>query len=137
MSIMNNIHEWHPIEHISKELPYIEYILDDYEGLKILLAYEKESKYMLITFDNFYGYRNFNESERLKTWAEMPELTTKWSLYRRKNSKFTKWLSSESLGIVEETNINHYIITTGDDVVEILAPEPPIVKWMKDKNIQT
>ena len=124
---MNNFIKWHPLESISKNL-YVKSLYDDSEGFRILLEGDGNLK-ILLSFENYYGYRNFNESERLKTWNQYSSLASNWSLYTAKNTAFTKWLSDESLGIVEENDITHYLITTEDDVIEILSSDPPTVKY--------
>ena len=106
---------------------YIEKICDDYNGLCILVADESKFKKIQIKFDYFYGYRNFNESERLKTLYTHAEFSRS-GIYKTQNSPFANWLTKESLGIVKSDQVWHYVIITPEDIFEVLTPEPPVIQ---------
>ena len=127
---MNNIEKWIPLNDIP-EILYIDSIIDDYNGFRIIVTgEEKESKRFELNFENYYGYRNFNESERLRTLNDTPELTIKWSLFKAYNTDLIQWIVEESLGIVETSSVEHYVIATPDDILEVLSSSPPIVRVM-------
>lgn len=124
---MAKIKKWTPYKGVSNSV-CIESLIDDYNGLKVSMADESNEKITIeLLFQNFYGYRNFNESERIKTLNEFPEIAVKWSFFIAIDSKFINWLINESERIVEKEKVVHYIITTADDIVEVLASEPPKV----------
>ncbi len=126
---MNSIKKWIPAKNIPNSL-CIESITDDYNGLKIMLANEHDiSQSLILHFSDYYGYRNFDESERLHTLNCYPELTVQWSLFIAENTDFIKWLYKESLEIVDRSEIKHYIIGTSNDIFEVLSSEVPEVIW--------
>lgn len=127
-SIME-IKKWIPKEDVPKTC-YLEGLRDDYDGFRLFLKGEDENGATLtISFENHLGYRNFNESERLKTLNNYPSLGEKWTFFIVEESEFTKWIVEESSEIVREQDVTHYLIATPEDIVEVLAKEAPIFSW--------
>lgn len=107
---------------------------DGFDGLKITLISEDEldkKKEFVIHFENYLGYRNFNESERLKLW-EIDNLTkVDWSYFIISESELTNWIVDESFGIVSKDEVTHFLITTQEDIIDIISYVEPNLYWVK------
>lgn len=128
MKISSKINRWIPHENLPQAL-YVEGLHDDYEGLRIILKGndDKETeKVFRITCESFLTYRNADESNRMKTLNQHPELCEKWTLYLTEESDFIDWIKEESLGILEDQKLYHLIIASPNDIFELVATEPPI-----------
>lgn len=124
------IKKWEPIDNLPKRL-YIEGLYDDYEGFRLLLRSENSQDSMIrIRFDAHLAYRNTDESERLQTLNNHAEISGHWSLFIAEESDFTEWLIVESCGIHSKIDVVHYMITTPNDIVDVLSVEAPIVEWL-------
>ena len=126
-----NFERWFPAYTLPESVS-IKSIVDTPSGLQVVLFDENSpSQGFELFFSFFYGYRNFNESERLMTFRKSSELMVKWSFFIANDSEFIEWFCKESDGVVDKTVVTHYVITTPDDLFEVLAPEPPSIKAMK------
>ncbi len=127
----NNIEKWNiDYLHDFPSTLYIEGLHDDYEGFRILVKGGKPSKVYRISFDCHLGYRNFDESERLKSLTDFPCNAQEWCLFKSNNSSFIEWLVSESFeASFDKKEVTHYFVATPNDIVEVLATcEPKIEK---------
>lgn len=125
------ITKWEPIHGMLSQL-YVESLSDDYEGLKIILKGGDISDRLLkVRFTSHLGYRNVDETYRLKTLDEHPILTEQWPLFKSIDNDFVQWMLSESYGTLDaSTPYINYIICTPNDIVEIVSYEEPIVEWL-------
>jgi hypothetical protein len=123
--------KWEPVEGIENEM-WVEALHDDYEGLRVLLKGSSGSSGILsISFPQYYGYRNFDESFRDKLWGKDSFETRNWSLFKTSSSEFIDWLVEESGGVYNKEEMLHYVIKTGADVIEVVAKlVPPKVEWL-------
>jgi hypothetical protein len=123
--------KWEPLEGIENEM-WVEALHDDYEGLRILMKGSSESSGILsISFGQYYGYRNFDESFRDKLWRKNILEPRAWSLFRSTFSEFIDWLFEENGGVYEKEEMVHYVIKTGADVIEVIAKmTEPKVEWL-------
>lgn len=120
---------WRPLDGIPSPL-WLEAVHDDAEGLRFLLRGEKPSEPTLrIRWDTYVCYRNINESFRLRTWAQTPELQGPQSLFIAENSSWLRWVVDESGGALDENTLTHYAIYTPEDCIDIVAQHPPDVDW--------
>lgn len=127
----NNIVKWNISLVDFPKTIYIEGLYDDYEGFRVIVRGEKSSRLYRISFDNYYiGYRNFDESERIKSIPEFPMNSREWCLFKSQNSDFINWLVEESCGIQSKGDITHYYIMTPNDIVEILCLKEPKVELL-------
>ncbi len=107
----------------------IDGLYDDYEGFRILVRGGKPSNVYRISFGDYYlGYRNFDESERLKSLSQFPVNCREWSLFKADDSDFIDWVHSESNHIQLKEDITHFYIVTQNDIVEILCLKEPIIE---------
>lgn len=126
----NNIEKWETeIKDFPKEI-FVEGLHDNYEGFRLVVRGGKPSRVYRISFDCHVGYRNFDESERLKLNSLFPSFTGGWSLFVSEKSDFIDWLVGESFEVhTKKEEITHYYIATPNDIVEVLATcEPKIEK---------
>jgi hypothetical protein len=123
--------KWEPIEGVEHEM-WVEALHDDYEGLRILLKGSSESSGLLsISFPQYYGYRNFDESFRDKLWRKRNFELLDWSLFKSTSSELIDWLFDESSGVYNKEEMVHYVIKTGADVIEIVSKLiAPKVEWL-------
>lgn len=123
------IEKWKPVKDIPEKL-YVQGVYDDYEGLRIILKGSGNSRMLRIKFNTNLGYRNTNESERLKTLDENPEFCGGWPLFKVKDSDFIRWIIAESYEIVKKEDLTNYTILTADDIVEVISKETPETEWL-------
>jgi hypothetical protein len=120
---------WTPTENIPKRL-YCEALHDDVEGLRILLrGDDSRGSTLRLRFDSVVGYRNVNESFRLKTWGELDMARTP-PLLIVENSQWLEWLHAEAGGVFDANKAVHYAIFTSEDCIEIVTEFPPTVEWL-------
>lgn len=126
---MSKIKKW---ENEIKDFPstiQVEGLYDDYEGFRILLRGGTPSRVYRVNFGDYYlGYRNFDESERLKSLPFFPLNTREWCLFKSTDSDFTNWIIEESNGIQEKDDVTHYYIVTPNDVIDVLCLKEPIIE---------
>ncbi|WP_107039564.1 hypothetical protein [Brumimicrobium mesophilum] len=109
---------------------FMESLIDNKSILTILLTDNKDNLFE-VTFNNYPAYRNILEEYRLNLWGirdeKWPNLGNAWIV---KNSDWlTDLTESEPLLNHHEGKLNHFIICTQDDVIEILSNESnPMVK---------
>ena len=121
--------EWKPVENIPDRL-YCEAIHDDAEGLRILLrGDDPTSPTLRLHFESVIGYRNINESYRLRTWGEV-DMANSSPLLTVENSVWLQWLIAEAGGVLEITDVTHYAVFTLEDCIDIASEFAPIVEWL-------
>jgi hypothetical protein len=123
---------WQPLPGLGDTL-YVEAVLDDWEGFRILLRPHDPQKGMLrIAFENPYAYRNMNESYRLETWSHWPGPAPAGGsgLFLVRNSSWLSEFHSESQDVYRDQKIVHYAIFSPEDCVEVLSVSDPRVEWL-------
>ena len=125
----NKIEMWQTkIDNFPNEI-FVEGLHDDYEGFRLIVRGGKPSRVFRIRFESHLGYRNFDESERLKLISLFPSSSNGWSLFKTENSSFIDWIVEESYEAhVTRDEITHYFVVTPNDIVEILTTEEPIIE---------
>ena len=106
----------------------VEGIHDDYEGFRIILRGGNPSRVYKLSFENYLGYRNFDESYRLKSLNMFPNNSREWCLFISKDSDFINWAVIESEGFQTKEKIIHFYIATPNDIVEVLSFEEPEIE---------
>ncbi|WP_292944814.1 hypothetical protein [Mucilaginibacter sp. 44-25] len=125
------ITKWDPIDGLPPML-YLEGLYDDYEGFRLLLKGKNTADRLVkIKFESHIGYRNTDESNRLKMLCENPILTSQWTLFTSNNSDFLEWIIAQSSDTLDTSKIYiNYIICTPNDIVEVLSAEEPSIEWL-------
>lgn len=113
---------WQPIEGLPKEL-FVEAVHDDWEGTRVLLRPNDPTGSMIrIKFESAIGYRNINESFRLRTKRPSSIFVTV------KDSEWMTWLIAEAGGALDRAQLTHYAIYTSEDCIDVVTEFPPIVE---------
>ncbi len=123
---------WQPMEDLPKTR-YCEAVHDDWEFFRILLRPEDPTRPMLrLLFDAVIGYRNVNESYRLRLLDDRKAMQNRGTLFVVDHSNWLRWLSEESHGVVEHMHGNpvHYAILTPEDCIDVASAYPPEVEWL-------
>lgn len=120
---------WKPVEGIPQDL-WVEAIHDDVEGLRFLLrGRDPSSPTLRLFFESIVGYRVINESFRIKTWANVPDIESLPSLMTVENSSWLKWIVEEAGGVLQPDSLTHFAIYTPEDCIDVATQFPPIVDW--------
>lgn len=121
---------WKPLDGVPERL-YLEAVHDDYEGLRFLLRGEDATgRTLRLVFESPVGYRNINESYRLKTWAAIPDMKALPSLLTVQNSNWVQWLVEEAGGVIRPEKLVHYAIYTPENCVDVVTKFPPSAEWL-------
>jgi len=104
-------------------------IIDDTEGLKILLKELDSKRVFQIFFSDSLAYRNMNESYLLKIWSSIDDNILGNILYKIENSSYIDYFNDMSLGLYSSWEIKHYAIHTGQDCIDVLTTVPPVVEY--------
>jgi len=94
---------------------------------KLSILFETNNKKLEATFDNYPAYRNILEEYRLELWKHLDETNQMCGdTFIVINSPWIKSLTErEQLINVHEKELKHYVITTTDDVIEVLSSKEP------------
>jgi len=125
--IKNQLIKWIPINGIP-DIFYLDSIFDGKDGVYFNLScdLENEEKVLVIYFDSLFSYRVTNESYRLK--FIMVHNIEKPSFFIVKDSSYISWFKDESFHVYQ-SNILHYIILTGNDIIDVISEFKPSVYW--------
>jgi hypothetical protein len=97
---------------------------DTHLGLQIVLGDVASERSIELTFEGFVGYRNINESFRLRTWQKRTPYSTS-GVFLVGNSLWLEWLRAESGGVLDGVILRHYSIYTGEDCIDVASEFPP------------
>jgi len=83
-----------------------------------------------INFENYPAYRNIHEEYRTNLWRHLDETSQRcgWTFEVVNSSWSEKLYKDEPLLKFNDPNLRHFVISTGDDVVEILSNLEPEIK---------
>jgi hypothetical protein len=130
---METITKWEPIAEVPNIL-YLDYLRYGDGGLIIYLKEDTERERRLkLHFKNFLGFRNFDESYRLKTISEKDAFSIQppWSLFIAENDELIEWVNDETYEIFKGTRVfKNHIIATPDDIIEVVSDVSPTVQWV-------
>jgi hypothetical protein len=126
--------KWEPINGLEKEL-WVESISDDNNGLQIhLRGRDVNSQKVCIIFDTYYIYRNSNDSYRLRLSHQESFEEVRWSLCKTSQSNLINWVYDEAFEIYKKEEMLHYMIKTGEDVMDVITNlTPPEVTILDEK----
>ena len=48
-------------------------------------------------------------------------------VYQVENSDFIEWLNKESLHLYEHLNLQHFVLFTCEDIIDVICEEEPII----------
>ncbi|RTY57547.1 hypothetical protein EKL29_10800 [Pantoea sp. YU22] len=80
----------------------------------------------LVTFEWIHSFRVTDEGDLLKMQDDLNgQMIT--GIYTVEGSHYLSWFNEQSANIHDEGSINHYLIVTGDDVIEVLSSVSPTI----------
>ncbi|MEY0536174.1 hypothetical protein AB7303_19040 [Providencia rettgeri] len=98
----------------------------DLESLSLTLS--KPDELFTLSFEWVYSFRVTGEGDLLKMQEHFDgQMTT--GLYKVENSSYLKWFHEQSANIHDDV-IEHYLIVTIDDVIEVITSAEPSVQTM-------
>ncbi len=116
--------KWEPIANLTHNYG-VEYLLDNKNGLEILLFDRWTEDILKVTFEGHLLYRNINDSYYLNGPDFLPdneESEEPWEFYIIENSEFKKWFKmQDAANLCDPKEIIHYAIYTTDDCIDVLS----------------
>lgn len=110
-------------------------IVDDTKHLRLYLFAIKGQVFEQyeVVFTSYPCYRNINESYQNDLWKFLHEcnIKTGWT-FILENSNWKKELNKDSIFKFEYPEIKHYVISTEDDVIEVLSDKAPVINRLKN-----
>jgi hypothetical protein len=105
----------------------LERLLD--EGGVLTLAMSSESVRANLVFDDYLAYRKMDEGDAGSTLARIYATSEAGKvLYEVKDSDYVAWYQSESSAVRDINTLQHFLIATVDDVVDVISLSPPKVE---------
>ncbi|MGJ0190848.1 hypothetical protein ACR6A7_00700 [Pantoea sp. RRHST58] len=81
---------------------------------------------VLVTFEWIHSFRVTDEGDLLKMQDDLNgQMIT--GIYTVEGSHYLSWFNEQSANIHDGGYINHYLIVTGDDVIEVLSSVSPTI----------
>lgn len=123
---------WMPEKDISGIIN-LETLIIDNNGLKLILKNEDNGSFIQILFESLVlSLRCTDEGRRIKTLNDLgkkygAEFWGKWKFFKVIDSDYVRWHNIETYDIYAEYDINHYVIFTTDDIIEVLTDCDPVV----------
>lgn len=110
----------------------VESVIDDSNGLNILLNTDESERQIHVFFDSPLSYRNTNESYLVKLWSEIEDGLLGAIFYKIENSSYRDYFDEMSLGLYKDWKVSHYAIFTSQDCIEVLSVTEPIINWHEE-----
>ncbi len=104
----------------------------DSRGVLVITLESGEGKAVSFEFDSYLAYRKLDEGDALLTLSaiRLSGGTGKW-FYRVEDSDFLSWFIAERCGLSEGHGVPvHYVFAALNDILDVISPEPPKVKWL-------
>lgn len=93
---------------------------------------DPEARRLCFVFSKYPAYRNILEEYRTQLWAMLSNTRNLgWTKIVANSTWVAELREAEPLLDVNYPRLTHYMISTEDDVIEVLTPEPPELKWVE------
>ena len=90
---------------------------------------DEADRVLVVRFDAPLAYRRLDEGDALTMLAQIAASGGNGkTFYEVKDSDFLAWFLEQNHGIWKNRGLRHFTITTMNDVIDVLALEPPILK---------
>lgn len=112
-------------------------IMDEPNGFKILISKVDKAEIVEIIFNkSVWAYRRTSESFRQEIFKDLSlsygdEFYINWSFFKIERSAYLCWLKLQSCYISDDLNLEHYVIMTLDDVIDVVANYQPQINIIK------
>lgn len=118
---------WNPIPHLEGKRLYLEAVHDDWEGFRIWLRPEDQTKPMVIVrFQTVEAYFASNEGNRVSPISPVQELDFPHAFWVVENSELLSIVSKQSCG-TEFDGLAHFAFLSCDDCIDVLGLEPEFI----------
>lgn len=126
----SKIIKWVPAEFVNNSIYNIKSIVDNFNGLTIILECRNTSELLSIKWSSMVeSYRCSTEEARFRfisdEWQAIRNEFPDWSFFKAIDSSYIKWVNEESGNLIDEKILNHYIIITSDYVLDIVSSHKP------------
>jgi len=81
---------------------------------------------ILVAFEWIHSFRVTDEGDLLKMQDDLNGQMIA-GIYTVEGSHYLSWFNEQSSNIHDEESIKHYLIVTGDDVIEVLSSVSPTI----------
>jgi hypothetical protein len=89
----------------------------------------KEKRVISLFFHGHLAYRRLYEGDASLALNDLYRTATPGrSFYKVEDSDFVKWFLAQSHGIHEDKLIQHFVICTVDDIIDVLSETSPEIK---------
>lgn len=120
--------KWEPVAGLPAGPSRLVELRDGIDGLVLTIAFDHPvPRALQVQFGAPLAHRRSSFEVFIRIWSM--EVPYPW--YTVENSRWIRWLHDESFGQFASASLAHYVITTSRDFIEILAPEPPLVRWLE------
>lgn len=107
----------------------------NWDNVKLVFDDEKYNVEVIYN-EEILAFRSCDEGDRWNTIDKVlgdygKEFLKGWLFYKVENSDFKKWFVNETLGVRKESEFEHHVFVTANDVVDVLALKEPMVKICK------
>lgn len=89
-----------------------------------LSSVDKGNNEVRVVFEWVHSFRVTDEGDLLKMQDELEGKMIK-GIYVVEGSNYLSWFNEQSANIHDSDLINHYLIVTGDDVIDVLSSVSP------------
>ncbi len=115
-------------EHVRDGQWDLEQLIDS-SGILVLTLLDDRGRRIKLSFDSHMAYRKLDEGDALLTLSHMRKTggTGKY-LYRVEDSAFAAWFNQERCDSGSNPSLVHYSVAAANDIVDVLALEPPAVE---------
>jgi len=132
--INSKIYKWNPIGNIPNQL-YLQSVTNENNNLTILLSMADSELILSIVFDKVIFYKSVIETCSLERLDSHPILSTEWPLFMDEQSEYIEDLIGQSYQIYTREDLNHYIITHGGGIIDVICFSQPFVKWLIEPSV--
>jgi len=132
LDIINTMRKWIPIEDIPLQMDLHD-LHDSVERLQIKIISGNDGRVLLIDFERYFAYQNADELCTLEKLELNPILSTSWPLFLTNESDYLNGIVSGSYGIISNEGLTHYVITCGNNIIEVVTNQEPHVSWIQEE----
>ncbi len=117
---------------------YIKELIDDYDGLRVVMWDGKENgNLVMIDFGFIESYRYCDEGLRLELFGRLSKeygdrFYGDWNLFEVKDSEYLEWLNKSSCEVAEEMALKHYVVMDYISVLDVVFTGEPEFKKIKN-----
>lgn len=107
-------------------------IVDSPLGLEVMVSgIEGNEISGSFVFENYYGYRKFDEGDLWRRWNDIGVLYS--GLYVSKESELLDWSANQSVYGVLPTELKNFLLLSIDDALDVLSDDLPRFNFIEKK----